>query len=92
MQQYLIDAYNRFIDMGVDGFRVDTAVHVPRVTWNRRFLPALQDHITTRFGAQAAKDFYVFGEVAAFVNDKWNRGSVNHSTRGRNGARIHLTT
>lgn len=39
--------------MGVDGFRVDTAV----------------------------KDFYVFGEVAAFVNDKWNRGSVNHSAQ-----------
>ncbi|MCC5581818.1 fibronectin type III domain-containing protein [Microtetraspora sp. AC03309] len=81
VQKYLIDAYNRYIDMGVDGFRVDTAVHIPRVTWNRRFLPALYDHITAKFGAQAAKDFYVFGEVAAFVNDKWNRGSVNHSAQ-----------
>ncbi|MEV0968288.1 alpha-amylase family glycosyl hydrolase [Microtetraspora glauca] len=81
VQKYLIDAYNRYIDMGVDGFRVDTAVHIPRVTWNRRFLPALYDHITAKFGARAAKDFYVFGEVAAFVNDKWNRGSVNHSAQ-----------
>ena len=40
VQQYLIDAYNKYIDMGVDGFRIDTAVHIPRVTWNRRFLPA----------------------------------------------------
>ena len=30
---------------------------------------------------QGAKNFYVFGEVAAFVNDKWNRGSVNHSAQ-----------
>src|SRR5690606_35040952 len=32
-------------------------------------------------GAEAAKNFFVFGEVAAFVNDKWNRGSVNHSAQ-----------
>ncbi|GAB3826260.1 carbohydrate binding domain-containing protein [Dactylosporangium cerinum] len=81
VQQYLIDAYNSYIDMGVDGFRVDTAVHIPRVTWNRRFLPALQQHLTQKYGAAKANDFYVFGEVAAFVNDKWNRGSVNHSAQ-----------
>ncbi|WP_434741108.1 alpha-amylase family glycosyl hydrolase [Micromonospora sp. SH-82] len=80
VQQYLIDVYNRFIDMGVDGFRIDTAVHIPRVTWNRRFLPAIQQHAVARHGAKG-KDFYVFGEVAAFVNDKWNRGSVNHSAQ-----------
>ncbi|MEU1753863.1 alpha-amylase family glycosyl hydrolase [Micromonospora matsumotoense] len=80
VQQYLIDAYNRYIDMGVDGFRIDTAVHIPRVTWNRRFLPALQQHAVARHG-EKGRDFYVFGEVAAFVNDKWNRGSVNHSAQ-----------
>ncbi|MEU1125346.1 carbohydrate binding domain-containing protein [Streptomyces sp. NPDC005899] len=26
-------------------------------------------------------EYFVFGEVAAFVNDKWNRGSVNHSAQ-----------
>ncbi|MFC7246864.1 carbohydrate binding domain-containing protein [Catellatospora aurea] len=81
VQQYLIDAYHRFIDMGVDGFRIDTAVHIPRVTWNRRFLPALEQKLISKYGAAKAKDFYVFGEVAAFVNDKWNRGSVNHSAQ-----------
>jgi glycosidase len=80
VQAHLIGAYNRFIDMGVDGFRIDTAVHVPRVTWNRRFLPAIQQHARERWGARGA-DFFVFGEVAAFVNDKWNRGSVNHSAQ-----------
>ncbi|MEU6678757.1 alpha-amylase family glycosyl hydrolase [Streptomyces sp. NPDC046925] len=81
VQQYLIDAYNKYIDMGVDGFRVDTAVHIPRTTWNRRFLPALHDKLVAKYGADKADDFYVFGEVAAFVNDKWNRGSVNHSAQ-----------
>ncbi|MDX6739382.1 carbohydrate binding domain-containing protein [Actinocorallia sp. A-T 12471] len=81
VQQYLIDVHNRYIDMGVDGFRIDTAVHIPRVTWNRRFLPALEAKLVDKYGADKAKDFYVFGEVAAFVNDKWNRGSVNHSAQ-----------
>lgn len=80
VQDYLIEAYNRFIDMGVDGFRIDTAVHVPRVTWNRRFLPAAMEHAVDRFGAKG-ENFYMAGEVGAFVNDKWNRGSVNHSAQ-----------
>ncbi|MFB7241248.1 carbohydrate binding domain-containing protein [Streptomyces populi] len=81
VQNYLIGAYDKYIDMGVDGFRVDTAVHIPRVTWNRRFLPAIYDRVAQRFGTDAAKNFFVFGEVGAFVNDKWNRGSVNHSAQ-----------
>ncbi|MCX5528832.1 alpha-amylase family glycosyl hydrolase [Streptomyces bobili] len=81
VQNYLIGAYDKYIDMGVDGFRVDTAVHIPRTTWNRRFLPAIQERVTRQHGAEAAKNFFVFGEVAAFVNDKWNRGSVNHSAQ-----------
>ncbi|WP_447035101.1 carbohydrate binding domain-containing protein [Streptomyces sp. DSM 118878] len=80
-QNHLIGAYNKYIDMGVDGFRVDTAVHVPRTTWNRRFLPAIQERVSRQHGTEAAKNFLVFGEVGAFVNDKWNRGSVNHSAQ-----------
>ncbi|UCM87022.1 carbohydrate binding domain-containing protein [Streptomyces marincola] len=81
VRDYLINAYNRFIDMGVDGFRVDTAVHIPRVMWTRHFLPAMYERVEERFGAEKAANFFVFGEVAAFVNDKWNRGSVNHSAQ-----------
>ncbi|MFD0317896.1 carbohydrate binding domain-containing protein [Streptomyces flavalbus] len=81
VQNYLIGAYNKYIDMGVDGFRVDTAVHIPRTTWNRRFLPAIQERVAQQHGIEAARNFFVFGEVAAFVNDKWNRGSVNHSAQ-----------
>ncbi|MFF8908992.1 carbohydrate binding domain-containing protein [Streptomyces olivaceoviridis] len=81
VQNYLIGAYDKYIDMGVDGFRLDTAVHIPRITWNRRFLPAIQQRVTQRFGAEKAANFFVFAEVGAFVNDKWNRGSVNHSAQ-----------
>ncbi|MCD0445088.1 starch-binding protein [Glycomyces sp. A-F 0318] len=81
VQEYLLGAYERFIDMGVDGFRVDTAVHIPRVTWNRVFLPALEEHLVAKYGEEKAEDFYIFGEVAAFVHDRWNRGSVNHSAQ-----------
>ncbi|MCL2552270.1 MAG: alpha-amylase family glycosyl hydrolase [Actinomycetia bacterium] len=81
VQNYLIGAYDKYIDMGVDGFRVDTAVHVPRVTWNRRFLPAIQQRVLQDWGPDKAQNFFVFGEVGAFVNDKWNRGSVNHSAQ-----------
>lgn len=81
VQNHLIGAYDKYIDMGVDGFRVDTAVHIARTTWNRRFLPAIQERVARRHGAEAAKNFFVFGEVASFVNDKWNRGSVNHSAQ-----------
>ncbi len=80
VQDYLIGAYNNFIDMGVDGFRIDTAVHIPRVTWNRRFLPAAEEHSVSKFG-EKGENFFMFGEVGAFVNDKWNRGSVNHSAQ-----------
>ncbi|EAU63390.1 carbohydrate binding domain-containing protein, partial [Stigmatella aurantiaca] len=80
VQNFLINTYNKYIDMGVDGFRIDTAVHIPRVTWNRRFLPAARQHAEQSFGAKG-KDFFMFGEVGSFVNDKWNRGSVNHSAQ-----------
>ncbi|WP_374510998.1 carbohydrate binding domain-containing protein [Niveibacterium sp.] len=80
VQSFLNGVYNKYIDMGVDGFRIDTAVHIPRVTWNRRFLPQLQAHAASQFGDKG-KNFFMFGEVGAFVNDKWNRGSVNHSAQ-----------
>ena len=80
VQDFLINVHNRCIEMGVDGFRIDTAVHIPRVIWNRRFLPAAQAHAQAKFG-EKGKNFFMFGEVGAFVNDKWNRGSPNHSAQ-----------
>lgn len=80
VQDFLVNVHNRFIEMGVDGFRIDTAVHIPRVIWNRRFLPAAQAFAQSKFG-EKGKNFFMFGEVGSFVNDKWNRGSPNHSAQ-----------
>lgn len=40
LNQYLIDSYNQYIDMGVDAFRVDTVKHVSRYIFNKYFVPA----------------------------------------------------
>lgn len=63
-QQYLINAYNKFIDMGVDSFRVDTVKHISRVSLNRRFNPA--------FKARGGQNFFMFGEVCTRVHELWN--------------------
>ena len=80
VQDYLKQVYRKYIAMGVDGFRIDTAVHIPRVTWNRHFLPDAKSFAEQTFG-EKGKHFFLFGEVGSFVNDKWNRGSVNHSAQ-----------
>ena len=73
---YLVDAYKKYIDMGVDAFRVDTARHISRFTMNAGILPKLQ--------AEAEKignnDFYMFGEVCTRGHDVWYRGVPAIST------------
>lgn len=66
VQKYLIDAYTRYIEMGVDAFRIDTVKHVSRVMFNRHFIPA--------FKKAGGENFYMFGEVCARVNEVWNHG------------------
>ncbi len=63
---YLRDAYNQYIDMGVDSFRVDTVKHVSRLTFNKEFIP--------QFKARGGDDFYIFGEVCTRYRDVWNSG------------------
>lgn len=72
VNQYLIDSYNQYIDMGVDAFRVDTVKHVSRYIFNKYFVPAWK----TRGGS----DFFVFGEVATRYRDVWNSGIPAIST------------
>ena len=66
VSNYLNNAYNKYIAMGVDGFRVDTVKHVSRLTFNKEFIPSIK--------AAGGEDFYVFGEVCTRVRDVWNRG------------------
>ena len=72
VQDYLINAYTKYIEMGVDGFRIDTVKHVSRNTFNRRFIPAFKD--------AGGENFYMFGEVCTRVNEVWNHGVAPLST------------
>ena len=64
---YLVDCYSRFIKMGVDGFRIDTAGHIPRLSFNKMFLPQLQAAAESP-EAKAKRGntpFFMYGEVCA---------------------------
>lgn len=65
---YLIQCYTSFINMGVDGFRIDTGGHIARLAFNNAFIPAFIA------AGEAAKDkrggtpFYMFAEICARFN------------------------
>ena len=65
VSKYLVDAYTKYINMGVDGFRIDTVKHISRLTWNNDILPQLQE--------AGGDDFTMFGEVCTRVRSVWNR-------------------
>ena len=64
---YLVDCYSRFIKMGVDGFRIDTAGHIPRLAFNKMFLPQFLEAAESA-EAKAKRGntpFFMYGEVCA---------------------------
>lgn len=67
VSKYLVDSYKKYINMGVDAFRVDTVKHVSRLTFNKEFIPQLK--------AVGGEDFYIFGEVCTRVREIWNHGT-----------------
>ncbi len=69
---YLVDCYTKYINMGVDGFRVDTVKHINRLTFNSVFVPA--------FKAAGGEKFYMFGEVCTKGHDVWYRDNPPIST------------
>ncbi len=54
----MIDIYQAWVDLGIDGFRIDTVKHVNLEFW-QKFSPALLDHASQ----QGNDDFFMFGEV-----------------------------
>ncbi len=73
---YLIDCYSRFIKMGVDGFRIDTAGHIPRLSFNKNFLPqflAAADSPEAK-AKRGNTPFFMYGEVCARSNEVIYRG------------------
>lgn len=74
--EYIVDSYSKYMDMGVDGFRVDTVRHIPRVSLNIMFNDQLMD------AAKAAgkPNFYMFGEICTRYTSVWYRGHAEEST------------
>ena len=58
---YLVDAYTKYINMGVDAFRIDTVKHISRLGFNNEYIPRLQEAAKNA----GTDDFYMFGEVCA---------------------------
>lgn len=71
VQDYIVGAYNRYIDMGVDMFRVDTVMHMTKETLNDHYWNKFFEEAATSQAKQArgGADFFIFGEVGNFVNN-----------------------
>ncbi|MDD5776280.1 MAG: alpha-amylase family glycosyl hydrolase [Treponema sp.] len=64
--EYLRNCYINYINMGVDGFRIDTVKHISRLTFNKEFIP--------QFMEAGGDGFYIFGETCARYRGRWNEG------------------
>ncbi len=67
VSSYIVDCYSRFIKMGVDGFRIDTAGHIPRLAFNKNFLPQFMAAAESPEAKAKRGDtpFFMYGEVCA---------------------------
>ena len=54
----MTDIYRAWVDLGIDGFRIDTAKHVNTEFW-QEFAPAIREHAAS----VGNDDFFAFGEV-----------------------------
>ena len=70
--EYLVDCYTNYINMGVDGFRIDTAKHISRLTFNEVFLD--------QFMEAGGENFFMFAEVCSRDRNVWYRDNPNLST------------
>ncbi|TGX54844.1 alpha-amylase [Sphingomonas gei] len=55
----MIEIFGKWVDRGIDGFRIDTARHVNPEFW-QAFVPAIE----ARAKARGIPNFHIFGEVA----------------------------
>lgn len=72
---YIVDCYGKFIEMGVDGFRIDTTGHIAPLTFNSAFIPRfieLGEKYKSKRLNQAP--FYMFGECCARLSQVIYRG------------------
>ena len=73
--EYITDVYGEYINRGVDGFRVDTVRHIPRVALNLMFNQQLLDAAT----AAGKPNFLMFGEICTRYTQIWYRDHAEES-------------
>lgn len=67
----LVEAYSKYIGMGVDAFRIDTLRHISRLSLNAMY--------NDRLNAVGGSSFYMFGECCTRYNGVWYRGMASES-------------
>ncbi|MCR5653052.1 MAG: starch-binding protein [Ruminococcus sp.] len=67
--EYTVNAYSKYMDMGVDAFRVDTVRHMSRLSlnmmYNKQMLAAAAD--------AGKPNFFMFGEICCRYSQTWYR-------------------
>ena len=71
--KYLRESYGRFIEMGVDGFRIADVKHISRLTFNNAFLPYFHE-MGEHYKSKRLNNcpFFIYGEVCARVREVTN--------------------
>lgn len=77
--EYLVGCYGKFIEMGVDGFRIDTSGHISRLTFNKAFLPQFEALAEKHKARRNGGPFFMYGEVCARGRDVTYRNHQNCS-------------
>lgn len=75
--KYTVDAYANYLDMGVDGFRVDTVRHIPRLSLNMMY----NDQINAAAKSAGNDNFYMFGEICCRYSQVWYREHAGESVQ-----------
>ena len=71
---YLVKSYGKLIEMGCDGFRIDTSGHISRLTFNKMFIPQFTALAEKHKAARGGGPFFMFGEVCARDRNVTYRG------------------
>ncbi len=71
--KYIVDAYGKYIKMGVDAFRVDTVRHMSRLSLNKGYITQLNDIYNQVHNTTGEGNFFMFGEVCTRYNTVWYR-------------------
>ncbi len=75
--KYLIECYGKFIEMGVDGFRIDTTGHISRLTFNTAFIPQFNALAEKHKAKRGGGPFFMFGECCQrYQGDVTYRGQA----------------